>query len=228
MVVLFIPFLIIGGIFLLKYLTFNNSTYKVASGNGFLKTVLDKGNHGEFLSFVSLEKLQGHTKLMTNLYIPKKDGSTTEIDLIMISQAGIFVVESKNYSGWIFGDEKSKNWTQTFKNGQKHRFFNPIWQNKGHISALKSVTDFEDDNLYKSYIVFSERCTLKNITVTSPNVIVLKRNTLTKLITRDMESSYKFLTIAEVNQLYRDLQKYVLVDDAVKNAHIKYLKARNL
>jgi hypothetical protein len=52
---------------------------------------------------------------MTNLYIPKKDGSTTEIDLIMLSQTGVYVFESKNYSGWIFGDEKSKNWMQTLQ-----------------------------------------------------------------------------------------------------------------
>lgn len=223
-----IPVFIIAALILPKYFTYKNSKYKAASGNSFWRTILDKGNHGEFLTFVILERLKGPHKLMTNLYIPKKDSSTTEIDLIMLSQTGIYVVESKNYSGWIIGDEKSKNWMQTFENRQKNRFYNPIWQNKGHISALKSVIDLEDDNLFKSYIVFSERCTLKKITVTSPNVIVLKRNALTKIIMRDMESSYKFMTIAEVNQLYNHLQRYVRVDDGVKNAHIKHLQTKNL
>lgn len=59
---------------------------------------------------------------MTNLYIPKRDGTITEIDLIMLSQTGIYVFESKNYSGWIFGDEKSKKWMQTLKNKQKTNF----------------------------------------------------------------------------------------------------------
>jgi hypothetical protein len=63
--------------------------------------------------------------------LSKKDGSTTEIDLIMIDETGIYVFESKNYSGWIFGDEKRKNWVQTLENRQKNYFYNPIWQNGG-------------------------------------------------------------------------------------------------
>lgn len=143
------------------YMRYGGSAYKTASGNGLLKTILNTGNYGEFLTFSKLEKLNGHNKLMTNLYIPKEDGATTEIDLIMISETGIYVFESKNFSGWIFGDEKDRNWTQTLRNKQKNRFFNPIWQNRGHISALKSVVGIHDESFYKSYIVFSERCALK-------------------------------------------------------------------
>lgn len=79
----------------------------------------------------------------------------------MLSQTGIYVFESKNYSGWIFGDEKSKNWMQTLQSKQKNRFFNPIWQNKGHINALKSETELDNDNLYKSYIIIQEKLGLK-------------------------------------------------------------------
>ncbi|TCT14547.1 nuclease-like protein [Natranaerovirga pectinivora] len=108
------------------HIKYKGSNYKVASGNSFFRTVFDKGNYGEFLIFSYLEKLEGEPKLMTNLYIPKENGSTTEIDLIMISETGIYVFESKNYSGWIFGDEMQKNWTQTLQNRQKNKFFNPI------------------------------------------------------------------------------------------------------
>jgi hypothetical protein len=54
----------------------------------------------------------------------------------MISTKGIFVFESKNYSGWIFGSEKNRYWTQTLPKNSKNKFFNPIWQNKAHIKAL--------------------------------------------------------------------------------------------
>ena len=47
---------------------------------------------------------------MANLYIPKGDGTTIEIDLLLVDTTSIYVIESKNSSGWIFGDEKSKNW----------------------------------------------------------------------------------------------------------------------
>ena len=137
------------------------------------KTIFDKGNYGEFLTFANLEKLGDQHKLMTNLYIPRDDGTTTEIDLIMISQTGIYVLESKNYSGWIFGDENIRIGLRLLIT-DKNRFYNPIWQNKAHINALKTVINSDNDNLYKSYIIFSQRCTLKKINVTSPMLKLLK------------------------------------------------------
>ena len=108
-----------------RYNKYKKSSYRAASGNTFLETVNNKGNYGEYLTFSYLEKLKDYHKLMTNLYIPKEDGTTTEIDLIMLSETGIYVLESKNYSGWIFGDERQKYWTQTFPRGQKYRFLIP-------------------------------------------------------------------------------------------------------
>lgn len=61
------------------------------SKNNFFNTVFDKGNYGEFLTFNYLEKLNTSNKIMTNLYIPKEDGTTTEIDVIMIEATGIYV-----------------------------------------------------------------------------------------------------------------------------------------
>ena len=155
-------------------------------------------------------------KLMTNLYIPREDGTTTEIDLIMISQTGIYVFESQNYTGWIFGDEKYKNWTQTLENRQKNRFYNSIWQNKAHINALKAVINLDNDSMYKSYIIFSERCTLKKINVISSNVKVIKRDQLIKTIKKDIEESPRFLTSDEVNKLRLSLQRYAHADESVK------------
>ena len=207
-----------------KYFTFQNSNYKQASGNTFLKTLLDKGNYGEFLTFIQLEKLNGHIKLLTNLYLPKSDGSTTEIDSLMLSETGLYVFESKNYSGWIFGDEKSKNWMQTLPNKQKNPFFNPIWQNNAHINALKSVLGAENESLFKSYIVFSERCTLKKINVTSSNVKVVKRNALLPTIKREISSSAAVLTNFQIEHMYSILKQYAHADETLKKTHIKQIQ----
>ena len=93
------------------------------------------GKRGESLTAreLKLVDLLGRKgKILRNIYIPKENGDTSEIDLLYITQKGIFVIESKNYSGWIFGDEKSTNWTASLPNGQKNRFYNPILQNKTH------------------------------------------------------------------------------------------------
>ena len=59
-----------------------------------------------------------HGKVLRNVYIPKDDGTTSEIDLLFITQKGIFVIESKNFFGWIFGSENQGYWTATLP-GQK-------------------------------------------------------------------------------------------------------------
>lgn len=218
---LFLFLLILVIVILPKYMWYRNSNYKISSGNSFIKTVFDKGNYGEFITYRYLEELGTNNKLMVNLYLPKSDGSTTEVDLIMISQTGIYVFESKNYGGWIFGNEKDKQWTQMFKNRQKYRFYNPIWQNNGHINALKLVVGIDNENLYKSYIIFSERCELKKITVTSDNVKVMKRNALLRTIKKDISTSKELLTNEQVEKLYLELKQYTCVDEAIKKAHIE-------
>ncbi|MDI3478424.1 MAG: hypothetical protein PWQ59_1949, partial [Thermoanaerobacterium sp.] len=53
-----------------------------------MKTLFDKGNYGEFLTFSYLERLPEYKRLLTNIYVPKEDGTTTEIDLVMIEETG--------------------------------------------------------------------------------------------------------------------------------------------
>ena len=209
-----------------KYLRYRGSSYKLESGNGFLETIFDKGNYGEFLTFLYLEKLKCYNIIMSNLYIPKSSGSTTEVDLLMISEKGIYVFESKNYSGWIFGNEKDKSWTQMLQNKSKNYFFNPIWQNSGHINAVKRVLNLNDEQLFRSYIIFSERCTLKKIKVNSPMVKVIKRNNLIKTIKRDLKTSPIVFSKEEVDRMYAKLKLYSRVDEGVKRAHIKDIKKK--
>jgi len=218
--------LFMAGIIAPKYIKYKRSGYKSISGNSFLKTFFDKGNYGEFLTFSYLEKLPGYKRLLTNLYIPKEDGTTTEIDLVMLEETGIYVFESKNYSGWIFGDEKSKYWTQTLQNKQKNRFFNPIWQNKAHIKALANILLDVDESMYKSYIVFSERCKLKKINVTSPVVKVINRQDLIRTIKKDISNSPKLLTKDKIDEIYAALERFALAGDDVKRKHIESIKDR--
>jgi hypothetical protein len=201
------------------------STYK-NDGLSFMQLRSDKGRYGEYLSYRELEKLDGSHKLLNNLYIPLTNGSTTEIDLIMLDNTGVYVLESKNYSGWIFGDEKSRNWTQTFRNGEKYRFFNPIWQNRKHIKAIRTTlmsanSVFKNKELYKSYIVFSERCTLKKVSCHSSDVQILQRNYLKGAVMRERMESYPLLTDEEVNEAYYLLESFTEADDITKEKHIK-------
>lgn len=144
----------------------------------------------------------------------------------MINRTGIYVFESKNYSGWIFGDEKNKNWTQSLKGGKKYKFLNPVLQNKGHINALRKIIGEFDNKSIFSYIVFSERCELKKVSIASLDVIIVKRNQLLSLLLKNMEMKPEVLTELRVEELYETLQKYCLANEIMKQNHIRRIKVK--
>jgi len=188
--------------------------------------MLNKGDYGEYLTFLKLRELSGDNRLLTNLYIPKPNGSTTEIDLLMINEKGIYVFESKNYSGWIFGDEKNKHWTQMLQNNRKYNFYNPVRQNEGHIKALSYILNRKD--IYQSYIIFSERCSLKSIKVDSTKVKVLKRNNLIQVIKQDLKTSKNILTTSEIDNIYLELDKFARADQELKRTHADRIFRNNI
>lgn len=130
----------------------------------------DKGTGGEYDLYRCLSPLEGYKRFLFNCYLPKEDGETTEADVILLHESGIYVFESKNYSGWIFGSENQTYWTQTLPAGrsgiQKYRFFNPIIQNEVDIKCLQRILN-EPTIPFYSYIVFGDNCTLKDVTLTS-------------------------------------------------------------
>lgn len=98
--------------------------------------------------------------IFNNLIIPSSNTVTTQIDHVVVSEYGIFVIESKDYRGWIFGHKHRKNWTVCYQGGKKIQFQNPILQNFAHISALKEQLPF----LHKCFfnlVVFSDNCEFK-------------------------------------------------------------------
>lgn len=75
---------------------------------------------------------------LSDITLPTPDG-TTQIDLVIVSQFGVFVIEVKNMSGWIFGAEENRQWTQVFRTGEKFRFQNPLRQNYRHVKAVQQA-----------------------------------------------------------------------------------------
>ncbi|WP_027156514.1 nuclease-related domain-containing protein [Methylobacter luteus] len=119
----------------------------------FLKSPFMKGILGEFMVNLAA-KLFLDKKIYTlfkNVTLPTEDG-TTQIDHVVVSRYGVFVVETKNMKGWIFGDPKQKTWTQKI---YRHttKFQNPLHQNYKHTQTLQSALDLDTDKLF-SLVVF--------------------------------------------------------------------------
>lgn len=76
---------------------------------------------------------------INNLILVDNNGKSHQIDHIEIRENGIFCIETKNYIGWIFGNETSDKWTQTLYTGEKHSFYNPVKQNRTHCYQISRV-----------------------------------------------------------------------------------------
>ena len=201
---------------------------------GWMDKILDNifddewvGKHGEKLTERELKfaRLLGKKgKILRNIYLPKENGETSEVDVVYITQKGIIVFESKNYSGWIFGDEKNKIWTASLPNGQKNQFYNPIMQNRTHMKWMANYVG-EDIPLF-SVIVFSERCELKKVTVVSEDIKVIKRDR-TYAVVRDIwEKNPDVVSDEKIEELYTKLKELTNVDAAVKAAHIENIEKK--
>ena len=181
----------------------------------------NSGTYGEALTAIELNWVKLFRKkgiTLKNIYIPKEDGGTSEIDLLFITPKGIFVIESKNYSGWIFGDEYSQYWTQSLPNKQKNRFYNPVKQNRTHIKWLRNYLG--EDVFCYSLIVFSVRCELKNVTVKSDYLSVIKRDDLVIEIGYLWKHLDDSLSDEQMEQIHQKMLVLTNVDEAVKQSHI--------
>lgn len=229
MEILVLTTLVIFIIYAVKKRQYEKTEYFQQTRNSYLKVLFDKGLSGEFYTYECLNPLEGYKRYLFNLYVPKDDGETTELDIVLLHESGVYVLESKNYSGWIFGTESAKYWTQTLPNGrgrsQKERFFNPIMQNKGHIKWLQAF--LADQMLpFYSYIVFSDRCSLKKITLTSGKHHVMNRRNLLLAIRKNVSKAGVRLSRYDIDALFQMLYPLTQMDAVAKKKHIENVERK--
>ena len=125
-----------------------------------LKRPETKGYIGELLvRYFAWLKLDENTyRRLHNITLDTPDG-TTQIDHVFVSIYGIFVLETKNMSGWIFGGEKQAQWTQKLYK-RTFKFQNPLRQNYKHLKALEAALNVSPEHLH-SVITFVGDSTFK-------------------------------------------------------------------
>ena len=118
-----------------------------------------------------------------DLYIQKPNGEYTQVDVAVATKAGIIVFEVKDYSGWIFGNEHQKYWTQLLAYGkEKHRFYNPVMQNSGHIQAIRQCLQQNPDTPIYSVIVFFGSSEFKDVTCNANNTFIIYPRSIQQVV----------------------------------------------
>ena len=148
-----------------------------------LSSPKQKGKRGEKLVAGRLRKgLPDEYRILNDIYLPLPDGTTAQIDHIVVSKYGVFVVETKNYSGWISGEEGSSEWVQSIYR-KKSRFQNPMRQNYKHICALADNLGI-DKSYFIGVVAFTGGCTFKT---EMPDGVVYSRDVAKYILAQHAE-----------------------------------------
>ena len=183
-----------------------------------------KGQRGEdFIEQILYDTVPGEFEIFRNVYVPNGD-TTSEIDLLMVHEKGIFVFESKNYSGWIFGSAEQVYWTKMFPGREKYSFYNPVRQNQTHIKALMRYLELPG-NCFYSCIVFSDRCTLKKVPGNTYYTVITQSSQLPTVLKHLFSKSPISYSQEEIGAIAERLLPLVNVDSSVKEKHVADIRA---
>ena len=152
------------------------------------------------------ENIDIYAKTIKNVYIYSKDKKRTEIDIILITAYGIFVIESKNCNGIICGKETDTNWIINYYNNGYQLTNNFIAQNEYHIKFLsehlnKDITDF------KSFIVLGKHAK-NNIVYDKNKTTIININELIEYLIDNMHNSETIYSHEVIDKIYIDLKYY--------------------
>lgn len=176
-----------------------------------------RGFMGEFWVKEELRKLNKNEYTILNNIMISVENATHQIDHIILSKYGIFVIEMKNYYGLIKGEDNQDKWIQ-YLGKNKYYFKNPIHQNYGHIKSLEKLLNVGNKELI-GIVCFSNQAKLKiktkNLVVDLDNLLNIISNYKTEII--DNESLAKYKTIIQNNNIE---------DNKVRKNHVKKIKTK--
>lgn len=187
----------------------------------FFKQKSVKGKLGELFTAWCLSR-----KLDKNIYhiyndvmIPDHAGGTTQIDHIVISRFGIFVIETKNMKGTVYGSDTAKNWTQYLSRNNKYTFQNPFRQDYKHTSCLAEITGFPE-KYFTAIVFFVGDCKIKYQGKMPPS-LVQNATDLIKFIKSHTVEKFTPETLAELENALCGVR----VKNSLKNKreHIQYV-----
>lgn len=164
---------------------------------------------------------------MHNVCLSWPNGKTVQIDELIIARSGIYVIEVKNYKGWIFGNINNDYWTQCLTTGfrgfsEKYRLYNPIMQNQGHIRCLKNVLSAFHDVPVHSIVVFSNDAVFKDVTYDSSVAYLINMSELRRTL-KSIDRDYKdSITVDEILKIRETIAENISSSNS--KGHVSYVE----
>lgn len=181
------------------------------------------GNAGEIEIERELRKVIPKCRIFRSVYVDIPSGKT-EVDIVAVDKSGIYVIESKNYSGKIEGDTASKYWRYYHVGGSQYTFYNPIWQNRTHVNAIKYQLRIKQSQVV-SYVVFGKKSELRKIKGNT-DVRVIGVQAIGEAMKRDIKGRGRVFTDKELKELEKWFKGSTRVSVFTKISHIISVKMK--
>lgn len=170
--------------------------------------------YGEFLTDKEIVKAcrNFYFKVLNNLYLPRNTiANTTEIDSLLIHPTGIYLFESENYSGWVFGKAEDRYWDLSKVGNNKilkSQFENPMMRCERNVRALHMLLGDNHEYHFGSYAVFGNKTSLKKVPESTNEMKLVLRSQLYASLVRTFSTSKVIYTEAEIDALEAKFSGY--------------------
>jgi hypothetical protein len=192
-----------------------------------------KGELGEYKITIQLSQLSKEYRVLNDILLPnpKAKSGYSQIDHVIFSPYGIFVIETKNFQGIIYGSPAYKQW---LVNG-KFKFMNPFVQNYGHIACIKSFVGPKFKDAFVSIVSFTKRCTFKtdlSYRKIQSSELIIYDVELTETIKRKeavikLTNPMPLLSNADIDECYELITQANIVEEEIRKLHIDTLKSKS-
>lgn len=190
------------------------------------------GELGEHKINIQLDQLPKECKHVSDLMIrnPKSSTGYSQIDHVVITPYGIFVIETKNYKGEIKGGKGDRQWTVS----NRFKMYNPLRQNYSHIKALESILPSHRNPIFISMISFTMRCRFSidlELRQIQSNELVVYDVELSEFINRKIvrmkaENSEGLINTPDILSIYETLKTENIIDPVIRNEHVARAKSK--
>lgn len=177
-----------------------------------------RGMVGEARVRTALAELPENDYTTIHDLLLEAENGTAQIDHIVVSAYGIFVIETKNYTGAIYGKYRDRRWTAVH-GGSGRTFMNPIHQNFGHLKAVERALDGEYARALIPIVVFADGCKL---CLTLEDDAVVHICALKAEIRRHREILF---TLQEARRIAERLRLSNIPGRAARRAHLRRVGA---
>lgn len=188
------------------------------------------GELGEYKINIQLDQLPKNSRYLSDVLLPNPRAKSgySQIDHVIFTSYAIFVIETKNYAGTIYGDRNRDKWSV---NG-KFPMMNPFNQNFGHIQALKSILSLTEETNIVSVVSFTRRCKFKvneELRKIQSNELIVYDTELSEYISRKMnvfrvQDNSLIFSEEDILHMHRVLSENNITDPKVITQHINSLK----